>query len=563
MSPGPKLSLVTPAWICFAVFFLLGVSLSGAQPSSGSTVFKKIDPKKNILDTIAWAQPRKLPGKGTLQEFKTLFNTLHGKSSTAVFSKKGSMAELAYDRATGAFYSRDTKAPGLKQGKEVMGWHPYWMKDAYLYYPYELLSTIAFFAYDVNPQTGSYNDADAIAQWLATPMIDSVKKHNGKALLTLTSYGEVSTSKLLGNEKAWVPLGDSVKMLLRKRNADGIDLDFTGILPTMGDSFTDFVSFLKNKLGDSVTIMVEVPYYAITDAYDFARLKQHATTFIIRGFDHDGMLCQNKPVPPAPLAGTLYCWSLQNAVERCIGGGVSPDSIVVSMPLYGTQWRYKKPNWSFVANVPYEDIRGRYATNTQQFVEEPSGSAMIRLGEAENHDVIWYEGQASMSRKFKWMQDNQLHGAGLWGLGYDGNNPEIWTAVRENFGAGVWHDIRPDRYGNGKAYGLMASLQKYRKIAGIAVFIILCFFLAGLLLSCLDWRVRDAFFHNNSYRALLAGTLMVTLALVVYLLSGHAEGPGQSHSEDQSAPFFYGVLAGSGLVYLANSLYLYYRKRLH
>lgn len=544
-----------------AVSLLMNFTQGNAQPSASSNVFQ-IDPK-NISDTVSWNRPRNLPGKGSLNDFKKLFNGIHGKDRTAVFKKSSDMVAIAQDASTGIYYSKSSNAPGLIRGMEVIGWHPYWMKVEYRYYPYSLLSTIAFFAYDVNPENGSYNDADAITQWLTSPMIDSAKQHGANVLLTLTSYGAVRNSKFLNNEQAWLSLSDSVKMLLRARNAQGIDIDFTDILPSMKDSFVDFVSYLKNKLGDSVTVMLEIPYNAMAGAYDYQRLKPLVNTFVIQGFDRDHRTCHNNPVPPSPLqSSSIYCASIENTVENCLTGGLLPSDIVVSMPLYGIRWRARRSGWNFVENIPYEDIRGSYGVNGQQFMEELSGSSVVRLGDQE---VIWYEGQGSLNRKFRWIKEKELRGAGLWGLGYDGSSPEIWTTVKSNFGASQWEVIEPVAYNDGRAYGLMSSLQKYRKIIGVSVFIIICFFLTGLLLSCLDWRVRDAFFHNNSYRALLAGTLVISLALVVYLVSGVGEGNAnaETHTGQSLAVFCYGVLAGGSLVYMTNSLYLHYRKRLH
>lgn len=530
----------------------------GAQSVKASHTFK-VDPK-NQSDTVIWERPRNIPETGTIQRFKKLFKTVHGPGNKVKFLRTEGMSEIRYDSAKGAYYSKSNKTQGLIPGKEVIGWHPHWMRDAYKYYPYHLLSSIAFFAYDINPESGVYNDSDAISQWRTTPMIDSVKQHQAKVLLTLTSYGEVRNHKFLRNESAWLALSDSVRSLLRMRNADGIDLDFNGILPSLKDHFAEFVSFMRNKLGDTTTIVLEIPYDDVNEAYDFRKLKPLVNTFVIQGFDRDNRKCGNKPVPLTPLMqGAGSCAGVAKSVEACIQLGVAPENLVVSIPLYGARWRFEDFQWSFIEYIPYEDIRARYGINNEQFIEELSGSAMVRVGEGADHDVIWYEGQGSLDRKFQWIKDNDLGGAGLWGLGYDGSHPEIWNTVKAGFGASEWQKTQPIGYDNGKAYSLMYSMQKYRKTIGVAVFIIICFFIAGLLLSCLDWRVRDAFFHNNSYRAMLAGAIIIASVLAVYLLSDH-----HSQSGDISfSVFCYGVLVGGAIVYIASSVYLYYRKRLH
>ena len=46
-------------------------------------------------------------------------------------------------------------APGpFRLQKEVFGWHPYWEGSGYTNYTFELLSTVAYFSYEVNPTNG-------------------------------------------------------------------------------------------------------------------------------------------------------------------------------------------------------------------------------------------------------------------------------------------------------------------------------------------------------------------------------------------------------------------------
>ena len=50
----------------------------------------------------------------------------------------------------------------IQPGREVFGWHPYWMGNSWKNYPFELLSTVSFFSYKVDPNTGSYTNPDEL-----------------------------------------------------------------------------------------------------------------------------------------------------------------------------------------------------------------------------------------------------------------------------------------------------------------------------------------------------------------------------------------------------------------
>src|SRR5436305_14209420 len=52
--------------------------------------------------------------------------------------------------------------------KQVLGWNPYWVGTAYTSYNYFLLSTVAYFSYEVDTATGSYTD---IHFWRTTNLV--------------------------------------------------------------------------------------------------------------------------------------------------------------------------------------------------------------------------------------------------------------------------------------------------------------------------------------------------------------------------------------------------------
>src|SRR6185312_16545585 len=82
---------------------------------------------------------------------------------------------------------------------EVFGWYPFWEKDYYKEINFSLLSTVAYFSYEVNPSTGHYK---SIHDWQKTAMLNSAKTLGTKTLLTVTNFGEKDNHQLLSNSKS-------------------------------------------------------------------------------------------------------------------------------------------------------------------------------------------------------------------------------------------------------------------------------------------------------------------------------------------------------------------------
>ena len=78
--------------------------------------------------------------------------------------------------------------------KQVFGWNPYWVGTAYTSYNYSLLSTVAYFSYEVDTASGSYTD---IHFWRTTNLIPLAHSSNVKVVLTVTNFGVTQNTKIL------------------------------------------------------------------------------------------------------------------------------------------------------------------------------------------------------------------------------------------------------------------------------------------------------------------------------------------------------------------------------
>jgi spore germination protein len=498
-------NLAKELWCLFALFLASGLVFAQKK----DTIVFPLDSK---TDTFDFSIGRYYAKNSMVSDHKQLFERIHGKKIKVQATGVKSYSELKYDTTTNDFFGKLLNKQVLRKDCEVFGWHPYWMEEQSKHYPYSLMSTVAFFSYDVNEYDGTYYDPLAINNWRTTTMIDSAHKNNAKVLLTVTSYGKERNNILLKNRYSWATLGDSLNKLLLDRKAQGIDIDFTGITKNNRQIFCEFMNTLRAKIGDASMITMHITSRDLRDGvFDLFKLKNgpsKVSLFVVQGYDYEEVSVYKRAM--APLFSTLHdepC--IVHTVSLCLKNGLLEKDLILNLPLYGTKWDGKQ-----TIELPYEDIVSMYEVNKKGGLEFGTLSAYLKSD--EDASIIWYESSVSIYRKFAWAKESKLGGVGLWGLGYDGGRAEVWQTVIDNFGADSYQLIENVSIDNGYIYSLMSSIQKYRKIIGVALLIIFSFYMIGLLLSLLDWRVREIFFRRYMYRALLS--IIALLIIVVFLI---------------------------------------------
>ncbi|UII27391.1 glycosyl hydrolase family 18 protein [Fulvivirga maritima] len=523
---------------------------------------KTVTPEENVADTIAWEKERYIPQRGVVNDYAYLFRSLHGKYHQVKFKNTKNLNKIVWDSTDNRFYNRLDKINALNKGDIVFGWHPYWMKDDFKNYNYNLLSIISYYSYDIDPNSGLYNDADAINDWKTTAMIDSAKAHDVKVLLSITNYGAAETNAFLQDEMLWGRMIDSVDMLLNMRGGAGVDIDFEGLTENNKEAFTRFVKQVKSKLGDARMVTVQVPAYNNHGGIDFFALNDVVDLYVVQGYDYSRVDCGGKPGPVSPLLTiNSNCPCIVNTFDYCIRNGLKPAKAILGLPAYGTEWTLKGNSWDAKANfdgyITYSDVMARYGQDYETSYDPVSGSSFFIVDQGKQTKLVWYESSEGLEMKFKWALDHGMKGAAIWSLGYDGNQPGITNAIAKSFGMKPLQRIEPIDVDNGRLYGMVESLVEHKRAIGVGLIIIVYFFVLGLFISLFDWRVREIFFQNFTYRALFAGVIIV-LSIVSVSLLVHPEGGLGAYL----FPLLIGLVIGAVIVYLVTNRYISYRNKL-
>jgi len=223
---------------------------------------------------------------------------------------------------------------------KVFGWHPYWMGTAYESYNFSLLSMIAYFSYELDPNTGNYK---TIHNWETTALIDSAQAHNTKVLLTITNFGTENNHKFLNNIAAQKQLIRNVITLLKQRNANGINIDFEAIKKEDKEALNNFIIDISSSLkteNKNYIITVAIPPVDFSGIYDFITITSFVDLFVIMGYEYHGSHSVNAgPISPLSSGKKWMALNLERSVDEYIISGIPSKKLLLGLPYYGVEWQ--------------------------------------------------------------------------------------------------------------------------------------------------------------------------------------------------------------------------------
>jgi spore germination protein YaaH len=319
------------------------------------------------------------------------------------------------------------------------------MGDVWKSYDLNLISTISFFSYNIDPKTGNYMNPAQIKQWRETDLLDSAKKHNTKVLLSLALEGEGNHLEYLNNEASWNTTIDSIAVLLKERDADGIEIEFMDIPLEMDAKFLRFVASLKENLDyrfitKQMTLSLVIPAAPDKFPFELKKLDESVDLFIVKGLDYheeDGTVAAVAPLRNEIAGGP----SLETTLLTYLARGLNPEKSILALPLYGSQW-----------SGTFDPVEGYYTTNFERKVtlsevsrvfqskdsiyqitptlDETTMTNYFFLEFQDNTSIEgWYDDSLTLSKKMDLALINEFKGVGLWALGYDLGKNEVWEVV--------------------------------------------------------------------------------------------------------------------------------------
>jgi len=318
---------------------------------------------------------------------------------------------------------------------EMFGYHPYWMGTAWQNYNYSLISTIAYFSAEATA-TGGLNNLHG---WPVTGLINIAHTNGVDVVLCVTLFSNSDLVTLLSNATYRQNLIDNLLTQVQAGNADGVNVDFESFPASQKQNMVQFITDLTNTFHNEIPgsqVTLATPAVDWNDGWDYNTLATVSDGLFIMGYDYyySG---SSSTGPNAPLTGDGYTvsWTVNDYLNKTNN---QADKLIIGCPYFGFEW----PATSSSAGASTTD------TGSAKFYAEMEGNA-LSYGKLwhessqtpwyryQNPNWIqgWYDDSLSLSLKYDFAINNDLLGVGVWAMGYDGSNPELWDLLSAKFGA--------------------------------------------------------------------------------------------------------------------------------
>lgn len=498
-------------------------------------------------------QKNPIQQKNMINEYGYLFEGINGVSPGVIYqySRSGVVSN--------AFELESDNFKHIKPEQEVFGWHPYWMGKSWENYPFELLSTLSYFSYSVDPLTGLSQNDEFLKEWKESDLIEQAKAKNTRVLLSVSLHGKNNQHDFLSREILWDNLFDQVAKLLVDHNADGIDLNFEDLPYLKSNEFVEFVSEFRQSLNQQFeNSNREKPYISLTlpalkdrENYNVKALSKIVDLFIIMGYDYNSF---ESPDAISPLQAENGL-SLRNSLSYYTNQKLPLEKTILALPYYGILWNIepeKANSENYQASVErkltYNEIKNLYLDKNfkaEQELDPVSMSQIYRIAFEDNTiKEIYYDDAFTLEKKFDFALQRNLKGVGLWALGYDGMHNEFWDLIESNFSENKKIVQDPIAEVNGYPIDLIKRLiiNKNIFIAMIIYFSMALVFAFVLVLS--DWRVRNSIYRNqvNQLIVIFIGAILL-LPLIVFIDDLIVKAGGYIKSSWQSyIAFTFGII---------------------
>ena len=324
----------------------------------------------------------------------------------------------------------------VKRRKEVFGFHPHWVKKSIENYDYKLLTSISYFAYDLDPEKGIYK---TIRDWKTIKLIDSAKANNIKVYLTVANLSKDNNRIFLENKSAQEASIYTILHLLNTREAHGVTINFENVPCDLKNDYTSYIKNLSKRLKEfNKTVVITLPAIVTPKCFEILALNAYVEHFVVMAKDYYGS-GSDVAGPVAPLSGDKL-WaqgSIENTINSYLAEGLPKEKFILTLPHYGNKYQTDNnnvpaKNKKFIGTLSYKNIKNIYSQKAH--FEPVSQSNYLKYKEDGKFIQVWFDDAKSLGEKYDYINSKELAGVGIWALGYDNGYTELWDVLNEKFG---------------------------------------------------------------------------------------------------------------------------------
>lgn len=400
--------------------------------------------------------PKTLPKYSQLQYRKNLLNVCIVFAALAIVAGVFFLGLFAVNRP-GFVTKFITPAMAKAEGsKEVFGFAPYWTLNKLNNIDWNVLTTFAYFSLPINANgtidKTSYEWTVFEGEKLGL-LFNKAHDNTVRRVVTLSQMDGSLIREFLTNRESWQTLSNETVEIVGRKGLDGVNIDFEYIPSdnVLREQFSEFIKFysaeLENRLDNPyITVSVLASSERFNKIYDVGTLAKSADAIFIMGYDF--YYPDSEQIgPAAPLYGYNdgrgpFWYDVSTAVDDFLAVAPS-DKIILGVPYYG--WNYPayspEPKTDRIIGASAKATTNERSISERLIATTPVGGwdsqAMVSWRGYWDEDgwrVAYLEDKKSLSMKYDFAKEKKLGGVGIWALGFDANNGELWDSLREKYG---------------------------------------------------------------------------------------------------------------------------------
>ncbi|MCD6233911.1 MAG: T9SS type A sorting domain-containing protein [Candidatus Marinimicrobia bacterium] len=321
--------------------------------------------------------------------------------------------------------------------KDVFGYLPYWERtSAPQYFRYNLLSQIAVFGWTVGPAGNLTPPSGWPYDWAA--MINKAHQYGVKVVMCMIEFDDDEMHTLITNQSNTRNFINNVISEMETYQLDGVNIDFEGpknedrgaVINTFMKQLTDSV---HTRLGTEYEVSFAGPAVNWGERWNLAGLADACDYIFIMGYSFWGSWSSTAG-PTAPLSGT------SNNITTTVTddyGSADPGKLILGVPYYGNRWQTAdgsegSASVDYIGSLFYrsaKDLFSRHGKIWSVTYQVPWGKY---ISDSQWYQ-FWCDDAQSLGLKYNLVDAHALRGSGMWALGYDGVNMELWNLLAERY----------------------------------------------------------------------------------------------------------------------------------
>ena len=340
--------------------------------------------------------------------------------------------------------------PRIAPDRVVYGYYPFWVADLGAI-RWSALTHLAWFSIEIDAR-GAVTAAHG---WPDRATVDAAHAAGVRVDLTFTLFSGADILALTRDPARRATTVTTMIDRMAAGNADGISVDFEGLIDGTRDHFTTFITELRAGLDArghadaEITIAGPPVNWGGTDGlpeFDLPALLAQADYYFVMGYGYFwGGSAFAGPIGILDLDRTWRAVT-SLSMERTLAGfasEVGPDArkqIIHGIPYYGREWLTADDNVasrasSHLGAVTYGTSTADIAGGRARRWDAGSGSPWYAWQVGAQWHQVWYDDVESLALKYRMIDDEGLGGVGIWALNYDKPRSELWDLLESTFAA--------------------------------------------------------------------------------------------------------------------------------